>query len=200
MTSLRLATLLFVLLLAGCQVAPVRAPAPEGAGSLSEHIAAVQTLQTWGLGGRAAINTLTESGTVSLDWQQDGERYLVNLRAPWGAGSVRIQGSDIGVMLTTSQGVQELAREPRELLVRHTGLDLPLESLRYWLLGIPDPGEPSEPSVDERGLLTELRQLGWHIDYQRYGDFDGLALPTKLFMRGQDIEVRVVVQRWTLTE
>lgn len=192
--------LLLLFFLAGCQVAPVKAPEPTGEGSLGEHAAAVRALAGWELAGRAAINTAREAGTVSLSWRQRDEHYVVSLRAPWGAGSVRVEGDPSGVMLTAGGGVQEFASEPRELLARYTGLDLPLESLRYWLLGLPDPAASARPEVDGRGLLSSLRQHGWRIEYLRYGDFNGLALPTRLFLRAEheEVEVRVVVQRWEL--
>jgi outer membrane lipoprotein LolB len=197
--SLLLLMLTAVALLAGCQVAPVKAPAPQGPGTLADHVAAVRQLTGWSVSGRAAISTPEQAGTVSIDWRQDDERYAIELRAPLGAGIVRLEGSDAGVMLRTSQGVQEFASEPRELLRRHTAFDLPVEALRYWLLGIPQPDVPEEPAVDERGLLTTLRQQGWLIQYLRYGEFDGIALPTKLFMRGDGIEARIVVQQWTVS-
>jgi len=194
----RLFALALSLFIAGCSVAPVKAPEPEGLGTLEQHAAAIGQLERWGLAGRAAVNTPTDSGTVSVDWDQRGENYDLQLRAPWGAGTVRLQGGPEQVRLRTSNGVEDSAAEPGELLRRHTGLDLPVQALRYWLLGLPEPGVPAEPRVDARGLLSELRQNGWHIQYRRYADIAGLALPTTVFMRGDGLELRVVVQRWVL--
>ena len=193
-----LAVLVLLLLVAGCAVRPVRAPEPVGAGTLAQHVAAVERLRDWALAGRAAINTASDSGTVSVDWRQRGEQYELQLRAPWGAGTVELAGDAERVRLRTSEGIEDSASQPRELLRRHTGLDLPVQALRYWLRGVPEPGSPAQSQVDERGLLSELRQNGWHIQYRRYADIEGLALPTTVFMRGDGLELRVVVQRWEL--
>jgi outer membrane lipoprotein LolB len=190
--------LLLLLWLAGCATVPVQAPEPQGPGTLQEHAEALAALTSWRLSGRAAIRTPSQAGTVSMLWQQQEETYNVELRAPWGAGTVKVSGDPSGVLLRTSNGVQEYASAPRELLRRHSGLDLPLEALRYWLLGLPVPGVAAEPSVDERGLLSELRQHGWRIRYLNYGTFEDLALPTRLYLSGEGIEVRIAVQEWML--
>jgi outer membrane lipoprotein LolB len=184
--------------LAGCATAPVEAPSPTGAGSLEQHAAALAELDSWRMSGRAAISTPEQAGTVSMVWHQRGEAYAVELRAPWGVGTLRLDGDPRGVMLRTSTGVQEFASEPRELLRRHAGFDLPVEALRYWLIGLPEPGAPAESVVDERGLLSELRQYGWRVRYLRYGEFQNVALPTKLYANGEGIDVRIVVQDWAL--
>lgn len=188
----------FSLLLASCATVPVQAPEPAGAGSLEQHAQALAQLTTWQMSGRAAISTPSQAGTVALQWWQQNEAYTVELRAPWGAGTVKVDGSPQGVLLRTSTGVQEYAAAPRELLRRHSGFDLPLEALRFWLLGLPVPDVAAQPTTDERGLLTQLRQHGWRIRYLNYGEFEGLALPTRLFLTGEGIEVRIVVQEWKL--
>lgn len=194
----RYAVFCVVLMLVSCATVPVQAPEPSGEGTLEQHARAVAALSGWRLSGRAAINTSSQAGTVAMQWRQQGEAYTIELRAPWGAGTVLVDGSPAGVMLRTSSGVQEYAAAPRELLHRHSGFDLPLEALRYWLLGLPVPDLAAEPTIDERGLLIELRQHGWRILYLNYGEFDSLALPTRLFLTGEGIEVRIVVQEWKL--
>jgi outer membrane lipoprotein LolB len=190
--------LILLLSLAGCATVPVQAPEPGTVGSLEQHAAALAELTAWQMNGRAAISTSDQAGTVTMNWRQEGESYSVELRAPWGAGTVLLDGDPQGVMLRTSKGVQEFASAPRELLWRHTGFDLPIEALQYWLLGLPEPDSAAEFEVDERGLLTELRQHGWRIRYLNYGEFDGLALPIRLYLTGEAGGVRVAVQGWSL--
>lgn len=197
MTRFRFAFIL-LLGLSGCATVPVEAPTPTGAGTLAQHTEALAALEAWRMRGRAAVSTPEQAGTVALDWRQQGMSYDVELRAPWGAGTVKVDGGPDGVMLRTSRGVQEFASEPRELLRRHTALDLPLEALRYWLLGLPEPDEPADPDVDSRGLLSELRQHGWRIRYLDYGEFKSFALPTRLYLTGEGIEVRIAVQEWAV--
>jgi outer membrane lipoprotein LolB len=190
-----LAAALLALLLSACAVVP---PAPVVDVEYAERAAALRALPAWALSGRAAIRAGDESGTVSLSWRQVGERYRVDMRAPWGAGSVRVEGGPGAVMLRTADGTEAFAEDASELLLHYTGYDLPLGALRYWLLGIPDPDPAAEASyaLDPQGLVSELRQHGWRVEYRRYGDYDGRALPNTLFMRAEGMEVRVAVMQW----
>jgi outer membrane lipoprotein LolB len=185
-----------LLIVSGCTVTPtVRPPVPT---DYQEHATVLSTLDEWALKGRAAITTASDSGTVALDWRQSGERYALELRAPWGAGTVQLNGGRLGVLLRSSKGQEEFAGDPGELLYRYTGYRLPLQALRYWLLGMPAPDTPADHQVDERGLVTQLLQHGWRVRYLAYGDYQGVALPTKMFLEGDDIEVRVAVQEWDI--
>ena len=45
------------------------------------------------------------------------------------------------------------------------GFELPLDNLRYWLLGIPDPSTPFELTRNAQDRAAHLSQAGWNIDY-----------------------------------
>ena len=188
--------LLALLLLSACATVP---PAPEPVREFAAHAKRVEALAGWALRGRAALTTPQDSGTLAVDWRQVGEAYRIELRAPLGAGSVRLSGDQAGVLLQTSDGEEAFARTPGGLLQAYTGYQLPVEALRYWLLGVPVPDYAADQRFGDEGLLDELEQLGWQIDYRGYGQYGELALPTKIFLRNEDgIDVRVVVQRWEL--
>lgn len=79
----------------------------------------------------------------------------------------------------------------------HAGWQLPLSGLRHWILGRPDPqAQIFDLQLDAGGRLAELRQLGWHIRYERYAEFDGLALPTKLTLENPRLRAKLAVRRW----
>lgn len=159
----------------------------------------LRALSEWEMSGRAAIRTRADSGTVSMNWRQVGERYRVELRAPWGAGTVRIDGGPGAVRLLTDEGEEIFAEEPGDLLAYYTGYDLPLESLRYWLLGVPDPAAEVVIERDANGWPARLVQHGWEIVYRRYGLYDGQLLPRTLFMNNGEVDVRVAIHGWDVT-
>jgi len=79
----------------------------------------------------------------------------------------------------------------------HAGWRVPLSGLRYWIIGLPDPqARVIDLELDPMGRLAELRQLGWHIRYQRYGEFDGVALPTRLTLENSQLRAKLVVRSW----
>ncbi len=191
----RYALLVALCLLSACAALPV-APTPQLEREYRLHAASIYALPGWSFAGRVAIRTEHDAGTVSLSWRQLGERYSLDLLAPWGAGAVQVEGGPGAVVLRTADGIEDFATEPAPLLSYYLGVDLPVEALRYWLLGVPDPAQEADYVLDQRGLIVELRQHGWRLDYRRYGEFAGRSLPTVVFMSGHDFELRVAIRQW----
>lgn len=186
-------------LVGGCAVAPPRAPVTGPAMSFSQRRAVLERLSDWSLQGHAAITTPNDSGTVSLDWKQQGTHFHIELRAPLGAGGVILNGDKRRVTLITADGRSESARDAESLLQRYAGYALPIKELRAWLLGLPAEGAPYSMKLDNRHRLSRLRQDGWTIRYLRYGRFGNLELPTKVFADGSRLHVRVAVGNWSIT-
>lgn len=195
----RLQTAIFGLVCAALISSCATLQPDAGQRDYDQRAAELRALSEWRMSGRAAIRTRTDSGTVSMNWRQVGERYRVELRAPWGAGTVRIDGGPGAVRLLTDEGEEIFAEEPGELLAYYTGYDLPLESLRYWLLGVPDPAAEVMIERDANGWPARFVQHGWEIVYRRYGIYDGQLLPRTLFMNNGEVDVRVAIHGWDVT-
>ena len=88
----------------------------------------------------------------------------------------------------SSDNVQELTREV-------LGWDLPLTGLRYWVLGLADPGVPvTSLERDEQLRIKQLAQRDWQIDYLAYsGDS---ALPSSMVLRHSDLRMRLIIDGW----
>ena len=83
--------------------------------------------------------------------------------------------------------------------------------MRYWVLGIPEPGHGYEESIDDLGRLQTLRQSGWEIEFVDYRDFEGRELPRKFLMtalpgsahivddqhnENDEVRVKIIIKRW----
>lgn len=184
------------LLLSACAVAP---PGPGTTDRAVPDWRAPDVPRQWALEGRASIRTGSDGGTLSLFWRQSGERhYRIHLRAPFGAGSVRIQGRPQSVTLRTGDGEVHRAASARDLLYAQTGYDLPVSLLAWWVRGVPAPGRPSRVWLGEAGQPTRIEQAGWNVryhDFTRVGDY---LLPQRLDVSRGEIEVRLAVGQWRL--
>ena len=183
------------LLVAGC----------AGVGSRPTGVvpADLKDVHRWEARGRMGVSGPDGGGSGSFDWRQRSDRADVQLRGPVGIGSVRLQveGSTETprVKLETSDGqVLESEAAWRELELR-LGAPIPAGSFRYWMLGLPAPGEHRWLEAREAGTAT-LEQSGWRIDYQRYSDEPGLRVPVKIRAVSGDARVRIVVDRWQLAQ
>jgi len=147
--------------------------------------------------GKLGMQSAQESWTAGLTWRQDRDNYLLRLSGPLGQGLMELRGSPGLVEMRTSDDVVYRARTAEELMQTHAGWRVPLSGLRYWIIGLPDPqARVIDLELDPMGRLAELRQLGWHIRYQRYGEFDGVALPTRLTLENSQLRAKLVVRSW----
>ena len=71
--------------------------------------------------------------------------------------------------------------------------------MRFWLLGVPDPGTAFELKRNAQDRAEQLSQAGWSIDYDRYMPIDGDLLPAHLVLSREDVRVRIVIDHWDWT-
>jgi len=109
---------------------------------------------------------------------------------------VTADGRDLSVV--TSSGKRLGNADARAELEDKLGFEPPLTSLRYWVLGVPDPGAPAAVQLDSQQRLTELTQDGWRIDYTSYMPVGAEWLPRLLTLQRAEVRVRMVVDGWQL--
>ncbi|GAB6041722.1 lipoprotein insertase outer membrane protein LolB [Endothiovibrio diazotrophicus] len=200
MRRLAAVPLLALLLVAGCAAPPPRGGEEGGAQRVARQQAR-QAVERWVVDGRVAVLREAESWHASLHWEQQGkdqgERYRIQLTAPLGQGGVVLRGLPGSVMMEYDGGAV-MAADPESLLERHLGWRIPVTGLRYWVRGLPDPATAGDLHYGEDGHPDRLDQEGWKIEFRRWGEVDGLALPEKVFMESAGLKVRLVIDRWQL--
>ncbi len=181
-------------ILSGCVSAPARKPAAPA--PWPQRRAQLQSLDPFELTGRVAVAAGSEGFTAHLDWQQQGPRSTVQLNGPLGVGGVHVVANGGSLDVETSQGRRLTSEEARAELARELGFDAPLGSLRYWVLGVPDPAGPAAETLGANQRLASLQQDGWQIVYSAYTSAGGDWLPQRMVLRRGTVRVRLVVDRW----
>lgn len=158
--------------------------------------------------GKVAFKHGNKGGNASLDWQQEGESYIVYMYGPLGSESITLYGRPHHLKLLHSDGRQASANTPEALLYRELGYEIPVSGLQYWLRGIPAPGT-FRKAVDAQGRLQRLEQNGWVIDYLAYMTYHSrsgkpISLPKKIELRhlnspdGEETRLKFFFQKWSL--
>ena len=153
----------------------------------------LQHAADWQLDGRAAVALGKQGWQASLNWQQSGSSTEVHLAGPLGVGALVLRKTPAGLSLNGAPPGDAVLAQLQERL----GFDLPLDELRFWLLGVPDPAEPFVLSRNDQDRANSLTQAGWTVDYDRYLGVDGDRLPGHLVMSRDDVRVKIAVDHWT---
>ncbi|MCS6786010.1 MAG: lipoprotein insertase outer membrane protein LolB [Thiobacillaceae bacterium] len=185
-----LALLLTVLVVGGC--APLRPPPPAAT-------AQPAPLTNFRLEGRFSVKNAEQAYTGGIRWAHDAGQDEILLTAPTGQGLAQLRREPGGVVLTTAEGRSYTAPSAEELTEHVLGVRLPLEGLTYWLSGRPRPGAAHTLVRDAEGRVERLEQDGWRLEYGRYRFEAGRWLAGRLFARrGEELELRLVVDQWEL--
>ena len=188
------------LLLAACASlpapSPVASPAPL---DWPQRRAQLQQRAEFTLKGRLAVAAGEEGFSAGLRWHQRDRDALIELDGPFGVGGLRLQVRGEALELTTSRGERLDGAAARGELERRLGFELPLESLRYWVRGVPDPSSAADERLDVAApRLAGLAQGGWTVDYAAYlEDPMSGALPRRLSLVRQGTRLRLVIEAWT---
>jgi len=185
-----------VALLAACTT--THAPPPAAAGqNWDARRPQLQAREKFDLKGRVAVAAGNEGFNARLLWRQTGPRSNVALDGPLGAGGVQITAEGSTLSVVTSRGDHLDNEAARSELSTRLGFDPPITSLRFWVLGVPDPASPAKETLDAQQRLASLQQDGWQVDYGAYTSVDGEWLPSRVTLQRQGVRVRLLVDGWS---
>jgi outer membrane lipoprotein LolB len=189
-----LPVLAFASVLAGCAAPRIRPTAPLV--PWDERVAALEHAHSWELNGRAAAALGQQGWQASLDWRQKDSVSELHLAGPLGVGALGLKVSPEGLSLNGAPPSAEVTAQ----LEARLGFELPLENLRFWLLGIPNPEAPFELTRNAQDRALHLSQAGWNIDYDQYRPQGGDELPARIVLSRADARVRIAVDPWEVAQ
>ena len=186
------------LILAACCLialsACVTRPPAKPAGEWSMRAQTLQRASSWTLDGRAAVAAAGQGWQASLDWRQNNSSSELHLAGPLGIGAQVIKSTPKGISVNGAPPSESAIAQMQDRL----GFALPIDDLRFWLLGVPNPASAFELTRNDQDRALHLTQSNWSIDYDRYTPSGGDLLPTRIVLTRNDVRVRIVVDHWDL--
>jgi outer membrane lipoprotein LolB len=186
------------LLLVGCRTAPPAAPVigPGADAPWSEQRAMLEKLDSYSLNGRIGVAAKGEGFSGTLRYQQQPHRSDLALDGPLGMGGFRVALDGEALTISNSRGEQLDGAAARAELEQSLGFSLPIAELRWWLLGIPSPGDASVDADASSGEIHGFEQLGWKISIDARAPALGFALPQRLTATREGARMKLLVERW----
>lgn len=193
--------LMLGLALAGCRTLPPAVVTGPGANApWPEQRAALEKLDRYGLNGRVAVAANGQGFSANLRYSQLARASQLSLDGPLGIGGLRIEFEGDDLEVATSRGEKLDGPEARAVLEQRLGFALPLEELRWWLLGIPAPGESALNADPATGEIRDFTQNGWRVIVNSREPGLGFALPKRLTAErtgeGESARLKLLVERW----
>ncbi len=146
--------------------------APQGPGKSPDapqwrqHQQDVRNLNQFQTRGAFAYLSDEQKVYARFFWQQTGQdRYRLLLTNPLGSTELSLTAQPGSVQMIDNKGQTYTATDAEEMIRRLTGMPIPLNSLRQWIIGLP--GEATDYALDDQYRLRELNytQNGktWHV-------------------------------------
>lgn len=158
--------------------------------------AVLSTMTRWEFSGRIGVSAGKEGFNGKLWWWQRDDIFRATVSGPLGVGTVRIDGEGHHITVTDKDGeLTEMQDAEIELRAKY-GWTIPVSSLRFWALGIPDPAHPAETEFASDGQLSRLRQGSWTVDIPEYREGGGQQMPRRVSAVNDDARVRLVIDNW----
>lgn len=184
----QLSTAFAVLLLSACISVP---PVPEGTYSKSarEHLYKVQD---WHLEGRLAITAPKDSWSASIEWRHQPGKENIKLSGPLGQGAVLIELSGGVVKIDRGGGNVQTSAQPEQFINQQLGKFVPLQSLRFWAVGLPESGQDFQETAD--GFVQD----GWLVAYKEMQKAGAEMMPHKLAVSDGQVKLKLIIDQWDL--
>lgn len=193
--------LAIVLLVSACATLPPPATQPPTTVSINQkHLATLANIKAFSLKGRLGVVTNPRGFTGGIDWQHQLTNDNIDVFSPVGGKVANIVKNPNGVTLTTQDGHSIKANDAESLTEATLGWRLPLNGLSDWALGKPTSSKIEAITWDETGHLTTLKQDGWDISYENYAETNGIFLPSKIVLKSEKVNLKLLVEKWVAVE
>lgn len=181
--------------------------APKGPGQSpdspqwQQHQAQVARITQYETRGAFAYLSDKQKVYARFFWQQTSpERYRLLLTNPLGSTELQLDVGQGAVQLVDNKGQRYKATDAEEMISQLTGMPIPVNSLRQWMLGLP--GEATDYKLDNDYRLRELNytQDGktWTVTYSSYDTKTTPPLPSNMELREGDQRIKLRMDSWTV--
>jgi outer membrane lipoprotein LolB len=158
------------------------------------------TIKSWSMDGRIGVQAADQAWQADLYWEHDAAQDRLRISGPLSQGLVSIVVQKDLIYVNEGNGVTRLSRDPDTMLRQRLGFAVPLTSLRYWMMGVPDPEKSSLPMAGEGGGAGGFQQSGWRIYPDNLASVDGWMLPQKLRAQGAGVKLKILADNWQLKD
>ena len=189
------------LVLTACVTTPPQGPgkSPDSP-QWREHQQEIRKLNQYQTRGAFAYLSDEQKVYARFFWQQTGQdHYRLLLTNPLGSTELSLTAQPGSAQLVDNQGKTYTDVDGEEMIGKLTGMPIPLNSLRQWILGLP--GDATDYKLDDQYRLREVNytQNGktWKVVYGGYND-QKPALPANMELTEGSQRITLKMDNWNV--
>ncbi|MEE9344361.1 MAG: lipoprotein insertase outer membrane protein LolB [Methylococcales bacterium] len=157
-------------------------------------------IEQWCMTGRSAAKYADSGWQAGVHWCQADNHSKLELSGPMRLGTVLLSYHLGELWIRESADHVSITHQPQRLLEARLGFSVPLSALKFWLMGLAEPGAIDYQQRDSEGQLSLLHQHDWVVKYDNYTMVDGYQLPGKIKLTKDAVSLKIVVDKWQLGE
>lgn len=128
------------------------------------------------------------------------DNYKLLLTNPVGSTELELIVKDGQTQLTDNKGQKYYSDDPDSMIYQLTGMTIPMENLRQWIVGLP--GDAQSYAISNQYHLKALSWAQgmekWKVTYQSYDEKVSPQLPNRLDIEQGDNRIKLKMDSWTL--
>lgn len=132
---------------------------------------------------------------LATNWR---DRYRLLLTNPLGSTELELNAQPGNVQLVDNKGQRYTSDDAEEMIGKLTGMPIPLNSLRQWILGLP--GDATDYKLDDQYRLSEITysQNGknWKVVYGGYDTKTQPAMPANMELTDGGQRIKLKMDNW----
>lgn len=179
--------------------------APKGPGQSVDspqwraHQQQVRQLNQYQARGAFAFISDDQKVYANFFWQQTGQdNYRLLLTNPLGSTELSLTAKPGSVTLVDNKGKSYTATDAEEMIGKLTGMPIPLNSLRQWILGLP--GNATDYKLDDQAHLSELTYAEngktWKVVYGSYDAKTTPPMPSNMELTEGSERIKLKMNNW----
>lgn len=165
------------------------------------HKKNLESLNEYQARGKFAYIDTNKTTSANFAWyQRNQNEYRLLLTTPFGNRVVELNVVPNLTQLTDDKNQIHINSDAQALIYELTGMQIPLNNLRQWLIGLP--GESTDYRLDKNYRLSQLNfaenGLQWQVKYLNYSDKTQPELPSDIELAQNGHRIKIRISNWEL--
>ncbi len=184
-----LATCFVGLMLSACSSIPTEQEVLYSKSSREQ----IYNIAQWSFEGRLGLTGKNDSWQANINWEHEPNKEEIKLSGPLGQGATVIQLTGNLVSINRGDGKVQSSTQPEAFINQQLGMFVPIRSLRYWIVGLP---EPTAAFIE---TATGFVQSGWLVEFKQMQRVNDDYMPRKISVSNEQVKLKLMIDQWNLS-